>query len=561
MRPAAAHADPAAATAQHDRPTECLDGQPALPPAVPPLAAAPASTNKRSPPSTASDAARVVRFRPWATNEWDRMPAEIQNKILAHAGVLALWLNGRIDDAKIDLEQFKSMLCDVFELDWQGDLIKLPFARFYGGQVVEQFWRIRSRSMHARVKALGIISLNEGLDQAAMLNMWTDLLDFGRSWELGRSAMRCGSVAMLEYLVDERKAMVLSGNHAELVAEHGHLVLFKWLHRRIPNSSWSTWVMDNAAAYGHLDCIKWLHMNRTEGCTTRAMNNAASNRHLYVIKWLHVNRTEGCTKDAMNNAASNGHLDVVKWLHANRTEGCTVDAMDCAAGEGHIDIVRWLHANRTEGCTTRAMNRAASSGHLALVEWLHANRTEGCSGYAMRSAAQYGHADVVEFLYKNRTEGSIAEAAKVAAQNSRLAVIRRISDLAPDVITGAVVNEAASFAHVAALEWLVGKTGVLPTADALSFAVQNGHLRILPWFRKRMPDMFRSHAASKLDNESADSVIDWFDQDNLPASPTSVMRLAIKNNLTRVIEWLKHHVPERLLNEDELIDYDEDDDS
>ncbi|KAL2914122.1 hypothetical protein HK105_206380 [Polyrhizophydium stewartii] len=87
----------AAAKAQLSLHDKCLGG----PPGLPPLAAAPASTTGQPPPSTTSEAARAKRFRPDATNEWDRMPAEIQNKILSHAGVLTLWLNGRIDDPKV----------------------------------------------------------------------------------------------------------------------------------------------------------------------------------------------------------------------------------------------------------------------------------------------------------------------------------------------------------------------------------------------------------------------------------------------------------------------------
>ncbi|KAL2918424.1 hypothetical protein HK105_201825 [Polyrhizophydium stewartii] len=176
--PAAAHADPAAATAQHDRLAERLDGQPAPPPAVsPPLAAAPASTTSQPPPSTTSDAPRAVRFRPSATNEWDRMPAEIQNDILERAGLLTLWINDRIDDAKLDVEKFKSILVEVFGLDWKGDLTTLPFNKF-DFTVHEPFWRLRSRSMHARLKALGFSNLNDGLEQAAILNGWNDLLNF-----------------------------------------------------------------------------------------------------------------------------------------------------------------------------------------------------------------------------------------------------------------------------------------------------------------------------------------------------------------------------------------------
>ncbi|KAL2911535.1 hypothetical protein HK105_208979 [Polyrhizophydium stewartii] len=486
--PAAAHADPAAATAQHDRLAERLDGQPAPPPAVsPPLAAAPASTTSQPPPSTTSDAPRAVRFRPSATNEWDRMPAEIQNMILKHAGVLTLWVNGRIRSPKrISMEEFASLLCDVFETDWQGDLTKLPFRVCPYGPLNYSFWHMHTRSMHARIKALGHFWLGDGLDQAAILNGWTDLLDFDRPKELSMNAAECGSISMLEQLVDERKVVTLESGHAEKAAYSGHLEVLKWLHERMPNGSWTTQVMASAALRGKLDCLKWLHANRTEGCTTKAMNNAAADGHLSVVKWLHANRTEGCTTWAMDDAADNGHLAVVKWLHENRTEGCTEEAMSYATQAGHADIVEWLH--------------------------------------------------------KNCTEGNIADAAVTAAKFGEVAVIQRIHAMAPDVITQNVADEAASFGRVALLDWIIDNTSVRPAAREIARALEGKRLRTVVWFRKRMPEMFNEHPMSKIDGQSADAVIDWFEQNGLRKDFDQVIQLAINERQIVVLKWLQQHV-------------------
>ncbi|KAL2914090.1 hypothetical protein HK105_206348 [Polyrhizophydium stewartii] len=488
-QPAAAHADPAAATAQHDRLAERLDGQPAPPPAVsPPLAAAPASTTSQQPPSTTSDAARTVRFRPDATNEWDRMPAEIQNMILAHAGVFTLWVNGRIGFSGISPKQFKSMLCDVFKTNWEGNLIRLPFDKFEDEYFYEPFWHIRTRSMHARIKALGFYNLEYGLNQAAILNGWTDLLDFDKPEGIAISAAICGSIVMLEHLVDERKAVTLDNKHVLVTAHFGHLELLKWLGGRMPDGSWSTRVMDEAA--------------------------------------------------------NKGHLDVVKWLHANRTEGCSTEAMDRAAENGHLAVVKFLHTNRTEGCTTDAMDHAAENGHLAVVEFLHSNRTEGCTKIAMQQAAQSGHADVVEFLHKNRSEGNVAEAAETAAEWARLAVIQRIHSLAPDAITPEVADKAAMSGRFPLLDWIIGNTPVRPTDESLTFVISKRKLHIVYWFRKRLPDMLRNHNAFRDNRVDTARVMELFDRDDLPAMPADLMRLAIKERHVPVIAWLMQHMPE-----------------
>ncbi|KAL2914138.1 hypothetical protein HK105_206396 [Polyrhizophydium stewartii] len=472
------------------------------------------------------------------------MPAEIQNKILAHAGILTLWLNGRIDDlSNISLDQFKALLSDVFELDWQGDLTTLPFEKFKHSRLNEPFWHMRSRGMHARVKALGFNFHEDGLDQAAILNGWTDLLNFGDPRQIGIKAARCGSISMLQHLVDERKAVRLVSSHVEEAATYGHLEVLKWIHERMPDGNWPTWVMDCAAWSGKLDCVKWLHANRTEGCTTKAIDYAAHSGHLDVVKWLHKNSTEGCTTKAMDFAASNGHLDVVKWLHANRTEGCTVRAMDVAAENGHLNVVKWLHANRTEGCTVKAIDHAATKGRLDVVQWLHNNRTEGCTTIAMDYAAYSGHLDVVEFLHKNRTEGRIVEAAKFAARGDQPAVIKHIQKLAPDAITDTLVDEAASSGSRLALEWLIKDAGVQPTDSMISKAINAGQLDMLSWFCKHTPEVFRAHPASKVGNQAADAVFDWFDRNNLP-EVWDVVRLAIEERQVLVVKWLLEHMVE-----------------
>ncbi|KAL2912478.1 hypothetical protein HK105_208050 [Polyrhizophydium stewartii] len=348
-------------------------------------------TTSQPPPSTTSDAPRAVRFRPSATNEWDRMPAEIQNMILEHAGVLTLWLNGRIDIANLHDKRFNSMLRDICELDWQGDFRTLPFERFRYYARDECFWNLRSRSLHTRFKALALRALDNGLDQAAILNGWTDLLDFHSPRWIGQNAARCGSISMLQHLVDERKVVALDKDHARLAAEFGQLDVLKRLHERMPDGSWTT--------------------------------------------------------EAMDWAANKGHFNVVKWLHANRSEGCTTDAMDWAASNGHLEVVEFLHNHRTEGCTTRAMDFAVFNFHLDVLEWLHNNRTEGCTSDAMEYAARHNDADIVEFLYKNRTEGDIVNAATVAATGGQHLVLQRIRELAPSVIGDAFADEASSLGH------------------------------------------------------------------------------------------------------------------
>ncbi|KAL2913326.1 hypothetical protein HK105_207204 [Polyrhizophydium stewartii] len=421
---------------------------------------------------------------PFTSSHWDRIPGEMQADIVARAGPLTQYVNGRIE--KLSWDQFKTLWTEVFASDWQGDISKLPIDRFKSCPWFESFWHLRTRSMHARVKQLGHGFLKDGLVQAAVCNWWTDLLDFSKPRELSINAAKCGSISMLMHLVYERQVVTFETQHVVEAACYGHLDLLKWLGARMMNGTWTTAVMDWAAVNGKLDCAKWLHANRTEGCTV----------------------------NAMNMAAKNGHLDTVAWLHRTRREGCTTDAMDLAAEYGQAAVVEFLHTHMTEGCTRRAM----------------------------LAAAENGHADVVEFLHKNRPEGDIGEAAVAAARNGRLNVIRRIHEIEPEAITAAVADRAATQGRTGVLDWIVRHTDVRCTADAISRAAKGGHLRLLAWFRDNMPEQFRAHSMSKIGVHSADAAIDWFKRSKLPTRPADVLRAAIKELNIDAVRWLLWHL-------------------
>ncbi|KAL2913753.1 hypothetical protein HK105_206769 [Polyrhizophydium stewartii] len=162
----------------------------------------------------------------------------------------------------------------------------------------------------------------------------------------------------------------------------------------------------------------------------------------------------------------------------------------------------------------------------------------------MEYAARSGQADVVEWLHKNRTEGILANTLRVAAQSGQLDVIQRIHTLAPALLAHLDADYCASNGQDRVLDWILDKTGGRPTKAGIWRAVKHGHVRMLPWFRKHMPQMHRSHSASRIGNRSADAAIDWFDREDLPTFPARVMQLAINERLILVIKWLLEHVGE-----------------
>ncbi|KAL2918933.1 hypothetical protein HK105_201767 [Polyrhizophydium stewartii] len=423
---------------------------------------------------------------PDAASQWDRLPREMQLAVLGRASILTQVITGHartLSDA-----QFAALWAEVFASEWAGDLARLPVDRFRTVPWFAPFWHLSTRAMHARVRALGHGFLADGLAQAAICNWWTDMLDFGRPHDLALNAARCGSIAMLRHLADERRAVVLGAEHAQLAAWGEHLALLQWLAARMPDGAWTPQVLDWAVCSDRLECAR--------------------------------------------------------WLHANRSEGCTVDAMDDAAKYGYLAAVQFLHANRSEGCTTKAMDGAAARGHLKVVAFLHKNRAEGCTAAAMTAAAANGYADVVEFLHTHRTEGRLADAALAAARAGRVGVLQRVRTLDRTAITPAVADAAAAGGSDGVLNWLVGSAGVRPTADAIGAAVAGGHLWMLPWLRSVLGSVFDSHPMARIGARSAAGVLGWLARDDLPTDPRDVLRAAIREARIEPIRWLLWHMPD-----------------
>ncbi|KAL2911908.1 hypothetical protein HK105_208628 [Polyrhizophydium stewartii] len=576
-QPAAAHADPAAAAAQHDRPAERLDGQPAPPPAGPLLDA---DQQRRI---TVSDSLSM-KPNSHTASEWDRMPAELQDMILAWAGPLTQLLSRRWRLSVFSEAEVRRLWADVFDLDWNGDLDQLQPAR----TLQMYMWYIRTRSMFERMSGImpQRLELHGWADRVALRNGWLDLVSDTRQDQLHRTAFEAElPLAGFERLVRSGHILV----DAELVngaALHGRTDLLEWLDANndiltTPESGscWTTDAMDYAAGKGNLDTVKWLDAHRTEGCTTDAMDLAARGGHFECLVWLHLHRSEGCTNAAMDEAARGGHLDCVEWLHNNRAEGCTTAAMDLAAESGHLDMIVWLHNNRDEGCTFEAMDRAALHGHMHVLEWMRQNRTEGCTLAAMNGAVWGGHLDVVQWLIEHGTENDVDHAVQAAAEFGLQDIFEFLVPLSSPAALAGCIRAAARAQSTAILEWLVARHADVVGAmiesfdfdvpvhsaldylrreflshftdrgvfDLISAAVDQCQFRALLWFRSRFPNVVASHPVSRAGLCPADEVFSWIDK-RCPRVPIRALHMAIHDKRIDVIEWLLEHFGDRAHN-------------
>ncbi|KAL2912086.1 hypothetical protein HK105_208438 [Polyrhizophydium stewartii] len=251
-------------------------------------------------------------------SHWDRLPRELRDMVLAHAGPLTQLTTGRIGLAhlgSLDFDGIEQLWHDVIECEWPGDLERLPGRSWLGSHV---FWGVRSRHMYDRLRAVGGWGSAAGLWHAAARCRFDDELRWLRPLELSLLAAEAGAQPLLSDLVGGRERVRLQPAHVRTAAAWGHLHLVRWLHERMADGSWPKSVMDRAAAGGHLHVVRWLHEHRSEGCSHEAMDGAARAGRLHVVRWLHEHRTEGCSRRALDWAVLNSHRHVADWLRTHR---------------------------------------------------------------------------------------------------------------------------------------------------------------------------------------------------------------------------------------------------
>ncbi|KAL2913701.1 hypothetical protein HK105_206861 [Polyrhizophydium stewartii] len=165
----------------------------------------PAAALQPEPAAAAQPAAREPhhpqkRPRPSATNEWDRMPAEIQHMILATAGPFTKFVNGMLVAAELrglSAKQRERLWQDAIDVDWQGDLHLLLHANIAS----------KSLSFHNRrlfERAMGRFRI-EDVTQVIIRNGWMDMLDFSGSGIVAPAAAREGALDLLEDLFDVKQ--------------------------------------------------------------------------------------------------------------------------------------------------------------------------------------------------------------------------------------------------------------------------------------------------------------------------------------------------------------------
>ncbi|EQC26380.1 hypothetical protein SDRG_15791 [Saprolegnia diclina VS20] len=433
---------------------------------------------------------------------WDSVDSTFQDDILAYAGPLTQYLNGRLILDSPTAE--RAVIAEAYAREWPGDLASLPNA--FGMRHVGVHAMIRSKAMRSRYERLygPVRRVYPFVDAYDRFDPWREPLEEIPTESLDDIALRNCWVDDLASYVSSPIALALVaaiGGHATLLAFTGSDLGVDLAKLAYAPATYDA-LLDYVAGEGYLDVLQVLHAAGSAHCTAAAMDKAAVAGHLDVVSWLHAHRSEGCTSDAFDASLLQGHGDVLAFLQAHRTEGHSphiIDvavrsgkldavetlhrlglpfspaAMDVAAACGHADIVTFLHMKRSDGCSVAAMDSAARHGHLRIVQFLHTHRHEGCSTAALDGAAFNNHLDVVQYLHRHRREGGTAHGMDRAAHRGHATMVEYLHRHRSEGCTTRAVDWAASSGHLDVVDFLTRHRTEGFTYKAVLWAATKGH--------------------------------------------------------------------------------------
>ncbi|KAL2917882.1 hypothetical protein HK105_202755 [Polyrhizophydium stewartii] len=339
---------------------------------------------------------RINSFRPNANNEWDRMPAEIQNKILDAAGPFTRLVCKRLVSAELrwlpacQREQFWQ---DASDADWRGHPDLFPET------CVTSKTLCMTRAFLRRIKSR---LTADDFNRIAIRNGWVDMLDFSKPAELVRAAAVEDAVWLLEDLFDVRK--VVDSTLAFYITGHApsRVSTLEFLCKRLPQRGWHAELVSCAAHAGNLDILIWMRRKYPESLRWNVLRKAAEGNHMHVVRWLADNSTTAvCDAYTLAAAARSNNLEMVEFLAArfpqilnNADQGLEIVSSD-------MDVILWLDKHRLAQHDALAMH-ICSMGNIAVLDWLTRRFGVRLSFPHLNRAYQGRQARLIRWLYENR---------------------------------------------------------------------------------------------------------------------------------------------------------------
>ncbi|KAL2917474.1 hypothetical protein HK105_203140 [Polyrhizophydium stewartii] len=413
---------------------------------------------------------RTNGFRPDATNEWDRMPVEIQGMILDAASPFTKFVNGlllRAEMRGLREHQREQVWQDAIDVDWQGDLQLLPHVDITTTGIA------MSPSVLERIKPW---QKADDYARVVIRNRWIDMLDFDKADVLATSAAREGAIWLLEDLVDLRRAVVPSVDLAEHAALGGHLDTARFLHDRLPGEQWHEVIGFKAAQSGNLDLVVWLGDHHPECLGPSAFDGAAHGNHMHVVRWLAEHRTLRCGGEAFVSASIHANLEMLQYLHELYPDGLNEAGPRLVSADIHV--LDWISVRRPID-QHRLVAHIFRVGEADALIWAADRFNLNLSENTIIHAVMKGHNNLLKHVYKGGVAFTSVSAA-IAATYGNVGIMSWVMQRDRRAIT-MLVEATASSGDSLLVEWWRMRHGIVFGQRELETAIREYNHKLVKY--------------------------------------------------------------------------------
>ncbi|EGG15191.1 hypothetical protein DFA_10017 [Cavenderia fasciculata] len=305
-------------------------------------------------------------------------------------------------------------------------------------------------------------------------------------------------------------------------------------------------VLDNVAASGRLDIFKYLEhrYKDTIVCSTQAIDGAALNGHVEMIDYLYKNRQEQCTVAAIENACRNGHLKVLEYLrnHHPIWQFCSFNSWLLAAGGGHTNVLEfhklYTNNNNNNYDINTGILSACAGGHLDTVVYLcgQGNHHDQRVGDQINLVAQVGNLELFKYIVETYQTVPTARAIEFAAQFGHLDIISYIAKEPNHLLFTSKTFELAAQSGNLELVKFIHQQCAPYSELVMNKAATYGHLNVCKWIHENVNGI--TFSAEIFDGAAINGhihVVEWLINRGCPITNKS-LPLLIKKGLFNIVK-------------------------
>lgn len=267
---------------------------------------------------------------------------------------------------------------------------------------------------------------------------------------------------------------------------------------------------------------------------------------IYQARYIGLPSTSGLepaqVKQLVVSAARHDVLENVKYLfdcYKARPYSVLHVAMRTACRCGYLPMVRWLiSTGKALVNADFATKEAAECGHLEVLDLL-VSKGASIGASDLERACVGGHLHVIQWIRDKRPDLAITtNSVTWAAQNGHLKVLAYLLDNGGDCDNGYATSKAAENGHLEVLDLLVSRGASITTFD-LERACAGGRMHIIKWIRAKKPDLpISTNAVSYAAGHGHLEVLEYLLENGGDSNNYNATLKAAENGHLQVLQYL-----------------------